>query len=216
VSGDFRIRLLYLYPTSIDDILLETIASEKKICKYIDMPLQHSERKILKRMGRGGSRTYFEKLIRKIRRSVPDVAIRTTFIVGFPGETEEDFAHLLEFVRRMEFDRLGAFPYSKEEGTPAAQLGGQVRKQKKTERYERLMQTQSAISLAKNRALVGKTFRALVDEIDGGVAIARLCSQSPEIDGVVFIEEGGVERGSFVQVRISEAYDYDVKGTIVA
>jgi ribosomal protein S12 methylthiotransferase len=215
IREDFRIRLLYLYPTSIDEDLLETIASEKKVCKYIDMPLQHSERKILKLMGRGGSRTYFEKLIGSIRKVVPDVTIRTTFIVGFPGETDEDFENLLDFVRDIEFDRLGAFTYSKEEGTPAARLKGQIRKQKKTERYEKLMEMQSAISLAKNKALVGRTFRALVDEIDGGMATTRLCSQSPEIDGVVFIEESSLERGSFVRVRITDAFDYDLKGAVV-
>lgn len=215
VRVDFRIRLLYLYPTSIDENLLGTIASEKKVCKYIDMPLQHSERKILKLMGRGGSRTYFEKLIVNIRKTVPDVSIRTTFIVGFPGETDEDFEDLLDFIRNMEFDRLGAFTYSKEEGTPASKLRGQVRKQKKMERYEKLMETQSAISLAKNQTLIGKTFQALVDEIDEGVAIARLCSQAPDIDGVVFIEEGGLEKGTFVRVRITEAFDYDLKGAVV-
>jgi ribosomal protein S12 methylthiotransferase len=215
MKGDFWIRLLYLYPTSLDEGMLEVIASEEKVCKYIDMPLQHSEGKILRLMGRGGSRAYFEKMIAKIRRIVPDVSIRTTFIVGFPGETAEDFEGLLAFVRNMKFDRLGAFTYSREEGTPAAKLRGQVRKQTKTERYHRLMQIQSAISLAKNKTLVGKTFRALVDEFDGGVAIARLSSQAPEIDGVVFIEEGGLRKGSFVDVMITDAFDYDLKGTVV-
>ncbi|MDA8434145.1 MAG: 30S ribosomal protein S12 methylthiotransferase RimO [Nitrospiraceae bacterium] len=215
VAGDFRIRLLYLYPTSIDETLLGTIASEKKVCRYIDMPLQHSERKILKLMGRGGSRSYFERLIAKIREAVPEVSIRTTFIVGFPGETDEDFESLLKFVRKMKFDRLGAFTYSKEEGTPAARLKGQVGKRKKRERYEKLMEVQSAVSLEKNKALVGKTFRALIDDVDGAVAVARLCSQSPEIDGVVFIEEGGLQKGDFVRAKIIEAYDYDLKGKVV-
>lgn len=215
IRGDFRMRLLYLYPTSIDDRLLETISSEEKVCNYIDMPLQHSERNILKLMGRGGSRSYFEKLIGKIREKVPGVSIRTTFIVGFPGETDEDFDHLMKFVRKMKFERLGAFTYSKEEGTPAAKLKGQIGKRKKVERYEKLMEMQSAISLEKNKELIGRTFRALVDDIDDGAAIARLASQAPEIDGVVFLEENGLLKGSFVDVRITEAFDYDLKGTIV-
>jgi ribosomal protein S12 methylthiotransferase len=215
LSEDFWIRLLYLYPTSIDDLLLETIASEEKVCKYIDMPLQHSERSILKLMGRGGSRSYFEKLIKRIRQKVPDVSIRTTFIVGFPGETDQDFDNLTDFVRRMQFDRLGAFTFSREEGTVAARLKGQLRKQRKKERYERLMEMQSAISLAKNKALVGKRFRALVDDFDGRVATARLCSQAPEIDGVVFVEDNGIKRGTFVRVKITDAFDYDLRGTLL-
>ncbi len=215
MEGEFWIRLLYLYPTSVDEGLLELIASEEKVCNYIDMPLQHSEEKILKLMRRGGSRSYFEKLIRKIRRAVPDVSVRTTLIVGFPGETDEDFDNLSEFVRKMEFDRLGAFTYSREEGTPAARFKGQVTKRMKTERYHKLMEIQSAISLAKNKALTGKTCKAIVEEIDGGIAVARLSSQAPEIDGVVFLEEKGLRKGTFVDIRITEAFDYDLKGTIV-
>ncbi len=215
LKGDFWIRLLYLYPTSIDDNLLETIAGEKKVCKYIDMPLQHSEGRILKLMGRGGSRAYFEKLIQRVRSIIPDVAIRTTFIVGFPQESEEENEKLVSFVRRMKFDRLGAFTYSREEDTRAFSLKGQVPKRTRQQRYERLMEAQSTISLSKNMALVGKTFRALVDEVDEGVAIARLYSQAPEIDGVVFIGDEGTKKGSFVKVKITEAFDYDLKGEIV-
>jgi len=215
LKGEFWIRLLYLYPTSIDDNLLETMAAEKKVCKYIDMPLQHSEDRILKLMGRGGSREYYEKLIRRIRFVIPGVCLRTTFIVGFPQEGEEESEKLVSFVRKMKFDRLGAFTYSKEEDTRAFNLKGQVPERKRRERYERLMEAQSAISLSKNKALVGKTFRALVDEVDDGVAIARLYSQAPEIDGVVFIEEEGIEKGTFVKVKITGAFDYDLKGKVL-
>ena len=215
IRGDFWVRLLYLYPTSVNDRLIETIANEEKVCKYIDMPLQHSEEKILRLMHRAGGRVFFEKLIRKIRGAVPGVNIRTTFIVGFPQETDEDFEGLLSFVKRIKFERLGAFTYSKEAGTPAAGLKGQVRKQTKKQRYERLMEMQAPISLAKNRELVGKTLKALVDEVDEGVAIARLSTQAPEIDGVVFIEDEGIGKGSFVNVKITDAYDYDLKGTAV-
>lgn len=215
LKGEFWIRLLYLYPTSIDDNLLKTIAGEKKVCKYIDMPLQHSEDRILGLMGRGGSRTYYEKLIPRIRAIIPDVAIRTTFIVGFPQESEEESEKLVSFIRKMRFDRLGAFTYSKEEDTRAFGLKRQVPERKRRERYERLMEAQSAISLSKNKGLVGKTFKALVDEVDDGVAIARLHSQAPEIDGVVFIEEEGIEKGRFVKVKITHAFDYDLKGEVL-
>jgi ribosomal protein S12 methylthiotransferase len=215
IKGDFWIRLLYLYPTAVSDDLLGTIASVKKVCKYIDMPLQHSEDRILKLMGRGGSRAYYEKLIRRIRAAVPGVSIRTTFIVGFPQETDEESENLAAFVKKMKFDRMGAFTYSHEEGTPASELKGQVPKRTKKERYARIMEIQSAISLSKNKALKGKTFRALVDEVDGNVAIARLYSQAPEIDGVVFIEDEGIEKGTFVRVKITEVFDYDLKGKVI-
>jgi ribosomal protein S12 methylthiotransferase len=214
LDGDFRIRLLYLYPSAIDDRLLETVASEEKVCKYIDVPLQHSERRILKLMGRGGSRSYYEKLIARIREVIPDVSIRTSLIVGFPQETEADFEGMLKFVGKMKFDRLGAFKYSREEGTAAYGLKGQVPLRVKEKRYRRVMELQSAISADVNEKLVGRTFRVVVDEVDRGVAVARTCSQAPEIDGVVFIEDPNVRKGVFVNVEIKEAYDYDLKGIV--
>lgn len=214
VRGDFVIRLLYLYPTSIDDELIDTIASEEKVCKYIDMPLQHSSERMLKLMGRGGSDSYYKKLITKLRKRIPGVALRTTFIVGFPQETEEEFRGLLSFVKEMKFDRLGAFTYSREKGTPASLLKGQIPKKVKKERYNRLMEVQSPISLEINRKLVGRTFRALVDDVEGGVATARIYSQAPEIDGVVIVESDDLEKGSFIKVKITEAYDYDLKGNV--
>lgn len=214
LKGDFWIRLLYLYPTTISDRLIRTIASEKKVCNYIDMPLQHSERKILRLMGRGGSRTYFEKLIAKIRHAIPEVSIRTTFIVGFPQETEDDFNAMVRFARKTKFDRLGAFTYSKEEGSTAFTLKGQVSKKIKSERFNKIMSMQSAISLEKNKRLVGRTLKALVDDTDDNIAVARVYSQAPEIDGVVLIHDKNVKQGDFVNVKIEEAYDYDLKGTI--
>jgi ribosomal protein S12 methylthiotransferase len=215
LEGEFWVRLLYLHPASVTDKLLETIAAENKACKYLDMPLQHSEERILKLMGRGGNSRQFEELIRKARDIIPGVNVRTSLIVGFPQEREEDFQRLTEFVRRMKFDRLGAFTYSREEGTPAYTLKGQVPKKTKEERYHKLMGIQSEISLEINRALVGKTFTALVDEAEDGAAAARLYSQAPEIDGVVLIEDARVAKGAFVHVRISAAYDYDLKGEVV-
>ncbi len=213
-DGDFRIRLLYLYPSAIDDRLLETVASEEKVCKYIDVPLQHSERKILKLMGRGGSRSHYERLIARMREVIPDVSIRTSLIVGFPQETEEDFEGMLRFIGKVKFDRLGAFKYSREEGTAAYDLKGQVPMRVKDKRYKRVMELQSEISLRANQKLIGRTFRAIVDEVEQGVAVARIYSQAPEIDGVVFIEAPNVKKGMFVNVEIKEAYDYDLKGIL--
>ena len=215
IHGDFRIRLLYLYPTAITDTLLETIASTDNVCNYIDMPLQHTEKNILRLMGRGGSRAYFEKMIIRIRQIIPDVALRTTVIVGFPQETEDDFDNMLASIRRMKFDRLGAFTYSKEPGTPAAALKGQIPKRIRQSRYERLMEAQAPLSLRKNQEIVGRSFRALVDDTDGGVAIARLCSQAPEIDGVVILKDSSVAKGDFVKVMITRAGDYDIEGTVI-
>ena len=214
LRGDFWVRLLYLYPTSINDRLIGTIASENKVCNYIDMPLQHSERKILGLMGRGGSRSYFEKLIAKLRHVIPDVNIRTTFIVGFPQETEDDFKAMVRFVQKTKFDRLGVFTYSKEEGSMAFTLKGQVSKKIKAERFNEIMTAQTAISLEKNQKLVGKTFKALVDDTEDNIAVARIYSQAPEIDGVVLIRDADVKQGDFVKVKIKEAYDYDLTGTI--
>ncbi len=215
VGGDFWIRLLYLYPTAINDKLLETINSEKKVCKYIDMPIQHSEEKIISLMRRVGSRKYFENLISRIRDAIPDANIRTTLMVGFPDETSEDFEKMTEFVHKIKFERLGVFRYSKEEGTPAHKMIGQVPERIKRERYNKIMEIQSAISLEKNMQLIGKTFKAIVDEVEDSIAVARLYSQAPDIDGVVLIHDSNVRKGGFVNIRIEDAYDYDLTGTIV-
>ena len=231
INGDFRIRLLYLYPTEITDELLDYIASEPKIQKYLDIPFQHSEDKVLRLMGRRGTRKGYIKLIRQIRKTIPGVALRTTFIVGFPGETEEDFNGLVDFIEEIRVDRLGVFKYSKEEGTPAAKLSGHVPEKTKDRRLDEIMKRQASISLEINRDLVGKQYEAIIDEIDGDVIIARLYSHTPEIDGVVIIEnrdrplfllqkKGSVpifyyKVGDIVTVEILDAYDYDLKGKII-
>lgn len=215
LKGDFWIRLLYLYPTSITDELIETIASEDKVCNYIDMPLQHSENRILQLMGRGGSRSYFEKLIAKIRHKIPGVNIRTTLIAGFPQETVAEFNSMVKFVQRIKFDRLGVFTYSKEEGSSAFKLKGQISKKIKSERFNEIMTVQAEISFEKNKRLVGKTYKALIDDMEDNIAVARICSQAPEIDGVVLIHDSNAEKGCFVHVKIEEAYDYDLKGCII-
>lgn len=225
LSGDFRVRLMYLYPTDVTEELLDVVSNEDKVCKYLDIPFQHSEDKVLKAMGRSGTRAEYIRTIKRIRKKIPDITLRTTFIAGFPGETEEDFAGLKNFIEDMRFDRLGVFTYSNEEGTPASRLKPLVTKKVKEHRQAELMMTQSFISLEKNKGLVGKKFRALVDEVEGGVAISRLCSQAPEIDGVTIIEDYRfkiqnpkskfVKSGDFVTVEITEAYDYDLKGRLI-
>lgn len=218
LKDDFRLRLLYLYPSEISKELLETIASEKKIQKYLDIPFQHSEDKILRSMGRRGTRKEYIKLIRDIRRFIPGIALRTTFIVGFPGETEEDFQGLIDFIEEIRFDRLGVFKYSREEDTPASRLKGQIPERVKNRRFDEIMKRQAVISYEKNKELIGKTFEAIVDEISGKTVIARLYSHAPEIDGVVFIDnkEDKIKRvADIVTVRITDAYDYDLKGVLI-
>ncbi|MFO0752242.1 MAG: 30S ribosomal protein S12 methylthiotransferase RimO [Thermodesulfovibrionales bacterium] len=225
LPGDFFIRLLYLYPTEIADELLEVIASEDKILKYIDIPLQHSEDRILRLMGRRGTRKEYLRLIRNIRRRIPSIALRTTFIVGFPSETEEDFQGLVDFIEEVRFERLGVFKFSREEGTPSAALKGQVPEKVKERRYDEIMGRQALISLERNRELVGKRLPAVIDEADAEAVIARLSSHAPEIDGAVIIEKdgmpaagsltGALKAGDVVTVEVVDAYDYDVKGRIV-
>ncbi|MBI5203845.1 MAG: 30S ribosomal protein S12 methylthiotransferase RimO [Nitrospirae bacterium] len=221
LSGDFWIRLLYAYPASISESLLKVIAEEDKICKYLDIPFQHSEDRILKLMKRGGTRKGYLNLIRKIRDTIPDIALRTTFIIDFPSETEKEFNSLLDFIDEARFDRLGVFKYSQEEGTPAAKLKGQISDIIKDRRVNEIMKHQAHISLDENKKLIGRQFKALIDEITNGIAIGRLYSHAPEIDGVVIIEAGskgqrvkGSNTGSFVTVKITTAFEYDLKGII--
>ena len=217
LEGDFWLRLLYLYPTRVDKEILETIAENEKICNYLDIPLQHSEERILRLMGRGGSQSFYKGLIEMAREIIPDIVLRTTFIVGFPSESEQEFEALLDFISSVEFDRLGAFVYSREEDTEAYSLNGQLPERTKEERYHRLMTLQADISLRKNKAMIGKELKVLVDEVSEDVAVGRYYGQTPEIDGVVIIEKAGKEltKGEFIKVRIVEAYDYDLKGKVI-
>ncbi len=215
IQGDFWIRLLYLHPQSISDELLEEIASNKKICKYLDIPLQHSEDKILRLMKRPGSKETYKGLINKIRSFIPGVTLRTTFIVGFPGEREKDFKGLLDFVKEIEFERLGAFRYSREDGTPAYYLKGQVHKKIKDRRYDEIMRLQTEISLKKNLSLLGKKLRCLIDEVNEGIGYGRLESQAPEIDGFVIIKGNDLRPGTFREVLIKKAYDYDLEAEAI-
>ncbi len=216
ISGDFWIRLLYLYPSQIDEALIEVIADEEKIVKYLDIPMQHSEDRILRLMGRTGTKKEYLKKIKILRESLPGVILRSTFIVGFPSETEEDFQRLIDFIEEVQFDRLGVFKYSREAGTKAYNLKMQIPETVKNRRYDEIMSKQALISLEKNRTLVGKSYPCLIDYIDGDMAIGRLYCHAPEIDGVVILEDTlNRKPGERVEVLISEAYEYDLKGVIL-
>ncbi len=214
LPGDFWIRLLYLFPTDIGEGLLRAIAENGKVCRYLDIPLQHSEGRILGLMRRAGSREAYEALVGRIRGAIPDVTIRTSFIVGFPSESDEEFDALLRFVHEMEFERVGAFIYSREEGTAAHDLEGHIPEEVKRQRYHELMTLQAGISLRKNRSMLDRIVRVMVDEVSDAVALCRYEGQAPEIDGMVIVKgvDGRAREGEFMDVRITEAQDYDLVG----
>ncbi|UCF36878.1 MAG: 30S ribosomal protein S12 methylthiotransferase RimO [Acidobacteriota bacterium] len=215
------IRFLYAYPNSIYDELLEAIAESPKVCKYIDLPLQNASRNVLARMKRGGNRGSLTRLLGRIREAIPEVTLRTTMIVGFPGETESDFRELVEFVEEIEFDRLGVFTYSDEEHGEAYNLDQKVPDEVRSERLDRLMSVQRKISKRKNRSLVGQTLPILVEGLSQESDLlweGRLPGQAPEIDGVVYLNDGVTEEtvpGEIHRVRITEAHEYDLVGTLV-
>jgi len=214
IDGLEWIRLHYLYPGYMSDELIETFAKQPKLCKYLDMPLQHSEDHILKKMLRPGRQTDIRKLISKIRSKVPDIALRTSIIVGFPGETEEDFNHLLDFVREIGFDRLGVFTYSEEEGSPAARLPDQVPQAEKERRAELLMEVQREIANQKSASLIGKKLDVLIERYDqeNNVFVGRTQYDAPEIDGEVFVSNTKGKIGDIVKVKITHALDFDLFG----
>ncbi|WP_048602434.1 30S ribosomal protein S12 methylthiotransferase RimO [Rubeoparvulum massiliense] len=214
VEGIEWIRLHYAYPGYFQDELIEEIANNPKVVPYIDMPLQHSEDHLLKAMLRPGRQRNIRKLVERIRQSIPNVAIRTSIIVGFPGETEEDFARLLQFVKELKFDRLGVFTYSQEEGTAAALMDGQVPEDVKERRANILMEVQREIMGERNSHLVGRTLPVLLERYDGRnhVYIGRSPYDAPEIDGEVYVSGYSGPLGSIVPVRITHSFDYDLAG----
>lgn len=217
ITGQYWIRLLYCYPTRFTDELIEMIAKEEKICKYIEMPLQHIDEEIIKKMHRQGSRQEITRLLEKIRKRIPGVALRTSFIVGFPGETDEHFQNLLDFMQEIKFDRVGIFTYSQEEGTPAAQLPEQISEEIKQTRFHQAMQIQQGISLQKNQEWVGKNMDILVEgpsQDSPDLLVGRSQRDAPEIDGVVFIDKGHALRGEIIKVKIKRALEYDLIGEI--
>jgi ribosomal protein S12 methylthiotransferase len=211
------IRLLYTHPTHYNEELIEVIASYPKICSYLDLPLQHISDKILKRMNRPVKKSYVISLINKLRDRIPNLSLRTTFIVGFPGETDKDFEELLDFVKEFRFERLGTFIFSREEGTPAYDFPQQIPMRIKKERLKELMLTQQSISKEINSSYVGKEIEVLIDEIQSGkpkIAMGRTKGDAPEIDGKVIIRTGKAEVGKFIKVKVTEASEYDLVGEI--
>ena len=218
IDGFRWIRFLYSYPESITDELIKVVKENDKICKYFDIPMQHFADGVLKRMNRKSNSISIENTINKIREEIPDVILRTTFIVGFPGETEEDFFELYEFINRAKFEKMGAFKYSKEDGTPAARLKEQVHYKTKQVRYDKIMELQKQIAKIKLEEKIGNTYEAIVDSIEnnGQLVIARSYMDIPNEDGVIFIPNNGkVLVGDFIKVKITDIQGYDLIGELV-
>lgn len=211
-------RLLYCYPDSITDELIEEIAENDKVCAYLDLPLQHADENVLKRMNRTGTKAELLDLVRKLRRRIPDIVIRTTFITGFPGESEEEFNNLAEFVKEAEFDRLGCFAYSAEEGTKAADMPDQVDEQTKIDRGDIIMQQQFDIFERKLEEKIGNTYEVVVEGYDGytDCYFGRSYMDAPEIDSVVYFTSSvALEDGEFVRIKIINYKDYDLIGECI-
>ena len=209
VKGDYYLRLLYMHPSRIDEELIDMMVGEERIIPYMDMPIQHSEDSILGRMGRGYTKADLEELLGYIKTKAPDMTLRTTLILGFPGETEEDFAGLSAFIKKYEFDMLGAFMYSKEEGTPAYKMKCQVKKALKKQRYETIMEIQQEISKRRLSRLTGRTMKVIIEGEEEDHMIGRLLIQAPDIDGLAFIKGNG-KIGEIREGKIVKTLDYDV------
>lgn len=222
IDGIEWIRFLYSYPEGITDELIDTVANNPKIAKYFDIPIQHISNAVLKRMNRKTSKEKIENLLKKIRNKIPNVTLRTSLIVGFPGETEEQFEELLEFVKKAKFDKLGTFMYSKEEGTPASRLPEQIHGNTKKARYNKIMKAQKQISLEKQENKIGKTYKVLVEDIsfDGKYFVGRTMQDVPEEDGLVYIKDAQNYKqedilNHFIECQIEEVSEYDLIGKIV-
>ncbi len=212
------LRLLYAYPDGVSGELIDLVAGEEKICSYLDIPLQHIDDEMLKQMNRRVSEQQVRELVARLRERIPDLTLRTSFIVGFPGETQEQFEKLLSFVEEGHFDRLGVFRYSREEGTVAAELPEQIPERVKNERYKRLMKAQARISFRKNRSLVGRVEPVLVEGVSEETELllrGRSVRQAPDVDGQVYITAGRAEVGEIVPLRITDSSEYDLIGEIV-
>lgn len=214
IEGIEWIRLMYCYEDRITDELIEVMATEPKICHYIDIPIQHSSDNMLRAMNRRSTEESIRTTIDKLKKAIPDIHIRTTLITGFPGESEEDFDNLLDFVEEMRFARLGVFAYSQEENTPAGEMDNQIPEEIKLLRQDAIMRRQLDISLETNKEKVGMTLRVLVEERDlDGSYIGRTAFDAPEIDNsVIFASERDLKAGDFVNVLIQDAFDYDLTG----
>ena len=208
------IRLHYAHPAHLSQRIIDSMALSEKVCKYIDMPVQHASDSVLKSMKRGLNQKGIRDRINRLRKSIPDIAIRTTLIVGYPGETEEDFKTLYDFVEDVKFDRLGVFTYSEEEGTGAALLNDDVPEEIKNKRKNDIIELQHDISLNRNESFIGKTIKVLVDESEKKIGVGRTEFDSPEIDNIVNIK-GDVSKGSFVNIKIDSVNEYELIGSPV-
>jgi ribosomal protein S12 methylthiotransferase len=207
------IRILYAYPGHVTDELIETMATSKQIVHYLDMPLQHAHPSILRRMHRPANIDWFYKMLEKMRKAIPDLSLRTTFIVGYPGETEAEFQTLLDFLEEIRFDKVGAFKYSYEEGTAAESLGDPIPDAVKEERLMRLMEKQQQISLERNRSFIGRNLKVLIEGTGKDISIGRSYRDAPKIDGFVLVR-GELPAGEMVSVHIDKAMIYDLGGVV--
>lgn len=219
ISGLYWIRILYCYPEEITDELIQVIKEEDKICKYLDLPIQHASDHILKRMGRRTSKEQLIEIVEKLRREIPDIAIRTTLITGFPGETEEHHEELMAFVDEMEFDRLGVFTYSPEEDTPAATFADQIDENVKEDRQADLMELQQEIAFELAEEMIGKEVLVMIEGkvADENAYVGRTYKDAPNVDGLIFVEaEEELMSGDFAKVKVTGALEYDLIGEIIS
>ncbi len=217
LQGIRWIRLLYCYPEEIDGALIQAMKEEPKICHYLDLPIQHADNVILRRMGRRTTKEQLKGIIAELRREIPDIALRTTLIAGFPGETRQQHEELLRFVEEMAFDRLGVFTYSAEEGTPAARMPGQIPEEEKKERQARLMEQQQEIAFSKAHGMVGEEVLVMIEGkvADEEAYVGRTYKDAPDVDGLVFVHAGReLMTGDFAWVKVTGAADYDLIGEL--
>ena len=218
ISGLRWIRILYCYPEEITDELIQVMKEEKKVCHYLDLPIQHASDAVLKRMGRRTSKQELVEIIGKLRREIPDICLRTTLITGFPGETEEQHEELIEFVDEMEFDRLGVFTYSPEEGTPAEKMPDQIDEEVKEERQDELMELQQEIAFENAERMVGREVLVMIEGkvADENAYVGRTYRDAPNVDGLIFINtDEELLSGDFARVKVTGALDYDLIGELL-
>ncbi len=217
IPGISWIRILYCYPEEINDELIQTIKKEPKVCHYLDIPIQHASDRILRRMGRRTTQGQLREMIGRLREEIPDICLRTTLIAGFPGETQEDHEKLVDFVNEMEFDRLGVFPYSQEEGTAAAEMPDQVSEEQKEAWRQEIMELQQEIAFARAEDMVGSVLTVMIEGkvADEDVYVARTYRDAPGVDGYLFVHTSAVlMTGDLVQARVTGCYEYDLVGEI--
>ena len=216
IDGLYWIRIMYCYPEEIYDELIASIKRNEKVCHYLDMSIQHANSDVLRRMGRRTNKEDLIRIITNLRKEIPDITLRTTLICGFPGETKEQHEELMQFVNDMEFDRLGAFTYSPEEGTPAAEMEGQIPEEQKKEWQEEVMELEQEVIFDKNEEMKGQKLYAFIEgkvADENGVYVGRTYKDAPEVDGYIFVNSSQeLMTGDFVRVEVTGAYEYDLIG----